>query len=769
MRRALIAAGIIGGLSLATFLGLHLSYRTAAQAEDNPSAPSAAVGAGASLPVSQVVLFSSGVGYFQREGEVQDNARIDLSFPAQDINDLLKSMVLEDRGGGHISAVSYDSQAPVEKTLRSFAIDLTNNPSLAEILYQARGEKVEIVLQPSPSGQPNRLTGVIVSLERPSLDGNQRWGSNRATACKPSEEAAMLEQLLAVSLNLRCAEGVRSIKLSEVQRVQFLNPALDSEVKKALEVLALSHDTQKKAVRLNFMGQGKRAVKVGYVLENPMWKTSYRLVLDNKGKPYLQGWAVVENTQDEDWNDVRMVLVSGRPISFQMDLYQPLNVTRPVVEPELFASLRPPTYQGAVQQAAPQVTGMTGPAGFQYSIPPTPAAATAAASAPVHLRGAESTGTAPGTFNGSGLPASDVRLNGTNDMLGGAIALGAPRPGSKGIDPRQGAPSAAVAAELGDFFQYQIEHPVTLPRQKSALLPIVNAEVEGAKVSIYNEATHAKFPLLGLRFKNTTRLHLMQGPVTVFDNSSYAGDARIMDLQPNEERLLSYAIDLGVEVTPVVHKSKEKLTQVKISKGVLELTFQVRDRKTYTIKNRTEHDRTVLIELPYRPQFKLIVPEKAAEQARDVYRFEVAVAAGKTVQHEIIEEKEENGKRAVAEIADIVDDPGVRYIVSQSATSEKVKEALAQATALKTKLSAAQQESAQKERRLKEISDDQARLRANLKEVPPASEAYKRYVKKFDAQESEIEQLQEAIKKLQEHERKQREGYAKFLGELNVD
>src|SRR4029079_10113303 len=130
----------------------------------------------------------------------------------------------------------------------------------------------------------------------------------------------------------------------------FLNPVMDSEVKKALEVLALSHDTQQKAVSLNFSGDGKRPVRVGYVVENPIWKTSYRLVLGKDGKPFLQGWAVVENPSDEDWRDVRMVLVSGRPISFQMDLYQPLYVQRPVVVPELFQGLRPVAYSGSMDQ-----------------------------------------------------------------------------------------------------------------------------------------------------------------------------------------------------------------------------------------------------------------------------------------------------------------------------------------------------------------------------------------------------------------------------------
>src|SRR5262249_14540396 len=98
----------------------------------------------------------------------------------------------------------------------------------------------------------------------------------------------------------------------------------------------------------------------------PMWKSSYRLVFDREGKPKLQGWAVVENTTDEDWKDVRMALVSSRPISFQMDLYQPLFVPRPVVEPEHFASLRSPLHEGALRNNQGQVggAGQAGQAGI---------------------------------------------------------------------------------------------------------------------------------------------------------------------------------------------------------------------------------------------------------------------------------------------------------------------------------------------------------------------------------------------------------------------
>src|SRR3954454_19316530 len=287
---------------------------------------------GAQLPIAQVILYSSGVGYFQREGTVEGDARIDLSFPVADVNDLLKSMVLRDRDGGHVAAVSYDSNAPLERTLQSFAVNLTANPPLAKILDQARGEKVEVALASAGAGQPATLTGAVVGVEAQK---------------QPAGKDAVVDVSV---LNLWCADGLRGVRLPDVQRLRFLNPVLDSEFRKALEALAQSHDAQKKAVSLSFSGEGRRRVSVGYVVENPIWKTSYRLVLgqDKGDKPYLQGWAVVENPSDEDWRSVRMALVSGRPVSFRMDLYTPLYVPRPLVEPELFASLRPVAYSGSM-------------------------------------------------------------------------------------------------------------------------------------------------------------------------------------------------------------------------------------------------------------------------------------------------------------------------------------------------------------------------------------------------------------------------------------
>jgi hypothetical protein len=721
MRRTLVAASVAGLVVLA---GLVILLRPGPSPAwgDKEAHQAAIVKPAAQLPIGNVILYSSGVGYFQREGKVVGNTRIDLSFPAQDINDLLKSMVLRDLGGGHISAVSYDSHDPVDKTLKSFAINLNNNPSFSAILNQARGEKVEAVLQQSNATQPGTLTGVIMGVE----EQKQQVGKD-----------GIVEVEL---LNLWCAEGVRSVKLADVQRLRFLNPVLDSEVKKALETLALSHDTQKKAVSLSFAGDGEREVRVGYVIENPIWKTSYRLVLNKEGKPFLQGWAIVENPSDEDWNDVGMVLVSGRPISFQMDLYQPLYVPRPMVEPELFASLRPPTYNSAMETGKPVLSKTPPPA----MMPPKPLADDKAHKA----------------------RAEDEMLYERAELAGRrADGEQLKRMTKERLDLAQGVQSAATASQLGDFFQYALDRPVSLARQKSALLPIVNKEVEGERVSIYNQATHVKFPLLGLKFKNTTGLHLNQGPLTVFEGSSYAGDARVLDVQPNEERLISYAVDLGTEVEPVVENPRHTLTKVKVVKGILHSTTRVVESKTYKATNRSTTDRTLLIEHPFRGDFKLTSKEEPIEKARDVYRFQVKIPAGKSASQTVTEERDNFAQVVLTN----GDENTIRVFIQSNVTSKAAQDALKKALDLKGKMDLTRQELAHQNQQLADIERDQARIRQNLKETPPTAEAYKKYLSKLDSQETEIDGLRDKIKKLQADELQQRKDYEGYLANLDVE
>lgn len=577
------------------------------------------------LPIRQVVLFNSGVGYFQREGVVKGDARLELSFPVSEVNDLLKSLVLQDLGGGHISTVNYDSHDPIDKILRSFMVDLNNNPTFGQILNQTRGEKVEVTYRPAEAKQPLKTIGAIVGLEV----------KKRPVA----KDTPPVDQDY---LNLSTPGGVSSIAMDDVLAVQFLNPTLQKEFQRALEVLAGSHDVQKKKVSLGFTGNGERAVRVGYVVDRPIWKTSYRLRLDPNGKVYLQGWAIVENVSDDDWNDVRIVLVSGRPISFRMNLYEPLYIPRPLVEPELFASLRPPVYEGGLvpgEPAAKTAPGMAGPPGA----PPMPGAA--------------------GGFGGRGLNAYqqqilernqeqfrrlDQNLNKlTFDELQrrrqqqGQVAKDAREKGAliAGLNFKEGIQSVASASAIGDYYRYLLDEKISLPRQKSAMLPILQQDIEGRKISIFNETTHAKYPMLGLRLKNTSGQPLTQGPITVYDEGSYAGDTRILDVQPGEERLLSYAMDLSTEVKKEVKVKPSPDMNLRIDQSQLAARYTSRQTTSYIIRNRAEADRIVLLEHPIRTDWNLVEPKKPLEKTRSHYRFHVKVPAGKTVTQDIIEEQ----------------------------------------------------------------------------------------------------------------------------------
>ncbi|MDY3561201.1 DUF4139 domain-containing protein [Gemmata sp. JC673] len=727
------AAPVAGAVGLGVCVDQWLSAAGEAKQDLKPAV---------TLPISRVVLFNSGVGYFSRSGEVEGDARVDLTFPEGDVNDLLKSMVLEDFSGtGRVSAVSYDSREPIARTLSSFAINLTGSPTLAGILGQLRGERVEVAVSATAANQPGKLSGTIVGIEKQRVP-------------------AGTQVLDAEVLNLWCAEGMRAVKLGDVQTLRFSNPVLESEFRRALDVLALSHDSQKKAVSLHFAGDGRRRVQVGYVTEAPIWKTSYRLLLDagHKEKPYLQGWAMVENPTDEDWAGVKMALVSGRPISFKMDLYNPLYVNRPTVEPELFASLRPVTYSGGFKDS--NGLAHNGPADAKAAKPMI-------AAAPAAPPG--SGGFGGGGFGGpGGGPESRMRLADTDEKRDAADRKRYANDFGRELASKmnQGVVgNAATSGALGDFFQYTIDHPVTLPRQKSALLPIVGKEVEGARVSIYNPAVQAKHPLLGLRFKNTSGAHLNQGPVTVFEGSVYAGDTRVLDVQPNEERLVSYAIDLGTEVDPTAGAGKQQITRVTAVKGIVHTVTQVTEEKTYRIANRGTTDRTVLIEHPNRTaqQVKLVDTPKPVDDTPEVLRFQAAVAAGRTATFTV---KEQRDVATTVALSNGAEDQ-IRYFLSLNEATPALKKKLAEALQIKDGWDGAARDLRQVQEELRRLTADQDRIRKNLRETPKEAEVYATYLKKLSDQEKEIDALTAKEKQHTAAEFAARKKYEDYLANIS--
>jgi hypothetical protein len=663
------------------------------------------------LPVSKIVLYTSGVGYFQRDGHVDGRAEVALRFKVDNINDLLKSLVVQDLDGGQVTMATYASHDPLRKTLQSFAVDLTTNPGLGALLQQLRGEPLEVAI-PAP------VRGVILGVEKKT---------------EPAGERQVVE---VEYVNLLTDSGLRALPLRQIQRLVVLNERLAAELRQALEALAAQHDTQKKTVHLVFDGTGRRQVRVAYVVETPVWKTTYRLVLSDTAPPFLQGWAIVENPTDEDWQHVQLSLVSGRPISFVMDLYEPLYVERPVVVPELHASLRPQVYEQALDLTAAQLK-KTGKTEDERD-----AEAAKAASSP------RSRAIAEGRISAPASPAP----------------LLAPAEERAGLAPQQGVVSAAQAGELGELFEYAISAPVSLARQKSALLPIVNEAVTGTKLSIYNERVHAKHPLHGFRLHNSTALYLMQGPITVFDGASYAGDARLADLPPAQEQLLSYGMDLKTEVQGVAAAEQQELLAVSLRKGTLLATRKAIAEKTYTVKNRDQKPKVVLIEHPWRADWQLTAPEPPAERTRQAYRFVLTVEAGQTAQLQVREEKQLQHSVGLTDAGPDV----LVYYVQTTQVSPKVKEALQRVIGLRDRLDRTVQQRRRLEQRIQEITQEQARIRENMGRLPQNSDLYNRYVRKLDQQETDLDKLRQEIEALKTTEDEQKRELTAYLLGLEV-
>ena len=679
----------------------------------------------AQLPVKSVTLYTSGVGFFQHAGDVTGDGGVTLTFKTGQINDVIKSLVVTS-DGGEIRGVQYPSQDPLEKTLKTFQIDLTQDPSLAELFKQLRGAKVTVEL----SG--DKREGTVLGVEKRTVPG---------TPTSPAREAAVLTLFDGASVSQVELDQVRSIKLDD--------PTLQGELTRALAAVAAGRDEDKKPVTVLHSGGANQHLRLGYVVETPVWKTAYRLLMkdpspadttgDKKGKPAtqqsedrLQGWAVVENQTDADWNDVRLSLVSGRPISFVMNLYEPLYLERPTVELNLFKGLRPQLYQEGMQNHAFAGNRADKSSSLARARGIAGGGVAPAAAAPMEAR--------------YGLAADEPGVTANmNFFADGAMK------------------SPAITAKLGTLFQYTIEH-VSLPRRQSSLVPIVTDAVGVEAVSIYNETVLPRNPLTGAMVTNTTGKLLPQGPVTVYNSGGYAGDAQIEDLPAGEKRLLSFGVDLQTLVD-VKADSVGKIVGAKIVKGVLLVSVRQSQAKTYAVQNKAERDATVIVEHPLYQGWDLVETSEPMEKTDQRYRFKLAVAKGKTETLKVTQQQVQEQRIEI-----IHDDVTALMMRSQQMElPQKVRDALAKVIEKRQALAELDRQSQEKAAAATAIGTEQQRLRENMKVVDKNGPYYTRLLNKLNEQESRIETLQKDKDDLDAKAKSAREELEKSLDGLNVE
>jgi hypothetical protein len=718
---------VAGGLSLpacvAGVAGLALPSPVLAQPESRKPGEEA----GAALPIRGITLYRSGVGYFERRGMVDGSEKVQLRFATDQINDIIKSMVILDRGGGRIDGVSYGSKEPLERRLSSFGIDLSDNPTLGTLLARLRGAPVRFTMT-----EGTTVEGMIIGGET-----------------RPEASGQLDNPMQVPYVNVLTSEGVRSVNLTTIKAVDILDPQLKEELNKALSALSEHRADRVKTVDISFAGEGAREAVVAYVHEMPVWKTSYRLVLPElgdakgakEGQPMVQGWAIVENTTDEDWEGVRLALVAGRPVSFRMDLYEPLFTFRPEIPVPMVAGVLPKIYQAGAEFEAKAALGE-----MARNAPAAPAA------------------TAPAE------PMMERRMRRELEAYSGAVA-GKPARDEGGAPMsaedlgRYTAQSQAQAGEIGEVFQYQLSAPVSIARQRSAMLPILNANTEGRRVSIYNRADSADHPMRGVEIKNTTGLQLMPGPMSVFDGAAYAGDAQIGHITTGDKRLLSYAVDLDVMVV-TKDESRSDVGKIKIVSGLIHQTSKHVSRIGYAFQNKDQkRPRLILVEHPKNGGWDLVEPKKPAEETQQLYRFELPLEAAASGSLNVVQERTDTERIAVTSY-----DLGTLLAFQQQGkVSKAVVDAVKKAADMQAAINDTQRRIQVLEQERSAIHEDQTRIRQNMEPIAKDSDLYRRYMTKFNEQETRLEAILTERQKEQDKLQAQQKELQDYVRGLNVE
>ncbi len=622
----------------------------------------------ADIPIHEVILYKSGVAYFERGGTLAAGESGRLDFKASDMNDVLKSLTISGQNGAKVTGLRYDSSEPLDRKLADFPFKIDGQASLALFLDQMKGAKVELKYG------SETVTGTIVS--------------GRVVAA--DEKHPEREQLVA----LLDSGELRTLDLDAATSIRFADPKLQSELRDYLTVLNQSRSTDRRSIYIDSSDAKERQIAASYMIPAPVWKSSYRLIFSDKAQPTLEGWAIIDNTTGEDWTNVQLAVVSGRPVSFISNLYQPKFVARQTVDlPEDHAA-NPVIYGGAIAGA---LTGAINGRALADA-PPAPARA----------------GVAGGRL---GSPKAQFEIAPPKEWLPSDVAL------------------AVASGEAGELFEYRFSTPVTVKKDESAMLPFLQQAIGGRKLLIYSE-NYGEHPMNAAELTNSTSKTLDGGPITVLDAGSYAGEALMTTVKAGDKRLISYAVDLGTRVTTQFDSSRELVREIHVNRGVLTARLALDETKTYTIRNVDQKAKTLIIEHPERAGYKLTTL-KPAETTSNAYRFEVKLAADGTEKFPVAEERVYD---TTISVSSLTPDTLLAYIQNK-ALSETARNQLQQVLDLKRQIADLDGQIHDVDTEIAALVSDQARIRENIKSLNQVSgqqDQVQKYARQLSTQEATL-------------------------------
>lgn len=617
------------------------------------------------VPLRKVVLYKHGMGYFERRGTVNGSGSIEILCGAAEIDDMLKSLMVLASDGARIDAITYDSAKTLEDRMQEFGFDVRRAKGLLDIISQMKGLPVSVTS--SGTAYSGRVAGI---------DYLEHVVDDKVTR----------DPFLILFANAT----FRRLSITSISSITVDDESFSSELNQQFELLFQNARKKDRKALTVVLPETQGEVVVAYSIPSPIWKTSYRLVAVGE-HVIIQGMAIVDNVQDEDWDKVEMVLVSAAPISFIQPLYDPVQPRRASVAAQGYVSSGPVIAERAQRLA-------------QASAAPQAAEAQMAWGSP-----------APGTAGAMRKEAYAEKLQ--LREAGFVDALDQFAEQDIGIE----------AGSSGELFEYRVSAPVTVPRNTSALIPIVQGNIEGEKISLFNERKNKSHPYCAIRLTNTTGLTLEAGPVTVMEEDSYAGEAMLDVLKPDDKRFLPYALDQDVHVI-LRHESHElPLYHVRIAGATLYLDYRLRLATIYRIENLCEREKTVYVEHGVNESMKLVGDAHPVESTEHYYRFAVKLKPHEL--HELVVTQEQELARTIW-IADPenLDRQSLRYLVETNALTQQMQDQLRAILAKHASLTELVHKRNAVQGRIQQYTQDQARARENLRALGAHNERYRQAI-----------------------------------------
>ncbi len=767
------------------------------------------------LPVKRVVLYKNGVGYFEHLGQVKDNQEVAIPFSSGQLDDVLKTLTALDLNGGRIAGVAYGTSAPMDRQLGELRLPSGEKTTLAELLGALRGTRLEA------RNGATVITGRLLSVER-----------------KTRVSGGTTLEVDYISL-LTDAGEIKTTEVSPAFSVRLLERGLAGKVDHLLDLVSAGREADLRRMVISTQGSGDRSLYVSYISEVPVWKATYRIVLNGKGKDHmLQGWAIVDNTTGQDWEKINLSLVAGAPQSFIQNLSQPYYSRRPVVPLPESVLNSPQTFESTLVPGASQLSGtVTDPSGAVVPLASVKVIANGA-------RVAETTTDVDGRYEFQTLPEGPVQLQierpgfqrlainsvtisggrrtqqdatlqvgstnqavtvtaaipsaqtemaelsgvasrnaGRGNMLGSGASLGGSGRGSGGGSGSGGgrgsaafsvpmararAESAAMAQELGDLFEYKLKDTITIRKNHSALVPIVQSSIAAEKVSVWNDSVGLARPQRALWLTNSSGLTLDGGSFSVLEDDTFAGEGVFDPIRPGEKRLISYATDLALNASSKQASNPQRVSRVAISHGVMTCMSEMRESKTYTFRNEDTSARSIIIEHPVRTGYTLRSDLQPAETSAGWMRFRLHLDSKQTASLTVDESRPIQNSY---QLTNITDDQ-VSLFIRENSIDKSVEAALRRVLEQKSAIADLDSKKEESDGQIEKIFDDQQRLRENMKALKGSAEEkalLQRYTQQLNEQENRLEALRKESQQLEVRKDAAEAALDKMIEEMAFD